>query len=104
MKIRAKAALRVVGKPEPGEYNGQPTYKLFVMCADGNGELKCTEDVYKGIGPVDDRIVPIVAELLFNDAYKTMTVTAFQFANAAANPVATASPTDTTSAKASTGK
>lgn len=91
MKVRVKAGLRVVGKPNPGEYNGNPTYRLFVMCQDGNGELKCTEDVYNKIGPVNDCIVPIYAEMLYNDVYRSMTITDFTFANATPSADNTAS-------------
>lgn len=74
MKLRVVANLRIVGRPEPGDYEGKPTYKLNILTDEGAGDLKCSEDAYMAIGPVGNTIVPVKAELLFNDKYNSMQI------------------------------
>lgn len=75
MKLRSLANLRIVGRPEPGEYQGNKTYKLNVLTEEGAGDIKCSEEAYVTVGPISNTIVPVKAELLFNDAYKTIQIT-----------------------------
>ena len=53
MKLRVVANLRIVGRPEPGDYEGKPTYKLNILTDEGAGDLKCSCLLYTSPSPRD---------------------------------------------------
>lgn len=75
MKIRCVTGLVIVGRPEPGEYQGNKTFKLNVLAEDSAGDIKCSEDAYKAACEMKNFFEPVKAELLYNDAYKTIQIT-----------------------------
>lgn len=75
MKIKSYAAFNIVGRPEPGEYQGSKTYKLNVLAGDSAGDIKCSEDVYKYACGMEHVFAPVKAELLYNSEYKTIQIT-----------------------------
>ena len=75
MKIRCVTGLVIVGRPEPGEYQGNKTFKLNVLAEDSAGDIKCSEDAYKYACEMENFFAPVKAELLYNSEYKTMQIT-----------------------------
>ena len=67
--------LNIVGRPEPGEYQGNKTYKLNILSEDSAGDIKCSEDAYDAACAMSNAFAPVKAELLYNDAYKTIQIT-----------------------------
>lgn len=84
MKIRSMTTFVIVGRPEPGEYQGNKTFKLNVLAEDSAGDIKCSEDAYYAACSMSSAFAPVKAELLYNDAYKTIQITRI-FANEPAN-------------------
>lgn len=74
MKLRSLGNIRVCGRPEAGDYNGNPTYKLNILTDEGAGDVRCTAEVYDMVGPVGNTLIPFKAEFLYDDKYGTLKV------------------------------
>lgn len=76
MKIRSTVNnLIIVGRPEPGEYQGNKTFKLNVLAEDSAGDIKCSEEAFISACSMTSPFTPVRAELLYNDTYKTVQIT-----------------------------
>ena len=75
MKIRCFTTITVVGRPEPGDYQGNKTYKLNILAGDSAGDIKCSEDAYMAACSFSNPLETVSAELLYNSEYKTMQIT-----------------------------
>lgn len=80
MRIRSKAVLTIIATPEPSNINGKNYYRFAILSNGEAGNISCSEDAYNAVGHVSEgQFVPVVAELVYNDAYKSMSIASVSF-------------------------
>lgn len=92
MRIRSKAVLTIIATPEPSTINGKKYYRFAILSNGEAGNISCSEDAYNAVGHVSEgQFVPAIAELVYNDAYKSMSIASVSLNPLQASPAPPAS-------------